>query len=317
MADAETNQTDRRTFLQAGALAATAASAASLAPGAKAQESRRRRPGRRRSPRGRWARRASTITMLDQGAVRSEGLDRILRLSYANGVRVFDTAKVYGSEPDFKKWFEQAPEVRKQIFLVTKDSPRTPGEMITMVDERLATLGTDYIDLFFIHGLGDDHSLDEAINLVKSQEFKETAEAIRKSGKAKFIGFSTHHKDRAQIIQAAAEGGIVDAIMLQYTPWLDKDSPAQQGARRLLEEGDRPDLDEADRRPVLRRRPKGEHPRGGRPPGADARREEADPLPGPAARDLDRRADQQQSASRCGTPTRSARTPTPPAASSR
>ena len=60
---------------------------------------------------------------------------------------------------------------------------------------------------------------------MKSQEFKETAEAIRKSGKAKFVGFSSHHRDRAEFIQAAAEGGIVDAIMLQYTPWLDKDAP--------------------------------------------------------------------------------------------
>ena len=33
------------------------------------------------------------------------------------------------------------------------------------------------------------------------------------------------HPPTRQIIQAAAEGGIVDAIMLQYTPWLDKDSP--------------------------------------------------------------------------------------------
>ena len=60
---------------------------------------------------------------------------------------------------------------------------------------------------------------------MKSQEFKETADAIRKSGKARFVGFSSHHKDRAALIQAAADGGIVDAIMLQYTPWLDKDSP--------------------------------------------------------------------------------------------
>ena len=29
--------------------------------------------------------------------------------------------------------------------------------MLKMVDQRLAALGTDYIDLFFIHGLGDDH----------------------------------------------------------------------------------------------------------------------------------------------------------------
>src|SRR5262249_45404379 len=37
--------------------------------------------------------------------------------------------------------------------------------------------------------------------------------------------FSPHQKDAAALIQAAAEGGIVDAIMLQYRPWLDKDSP--------------------------------------------------------------------------------------------
>ena len=30
---------------------------------------------------------------------------------------------------------------------------------------------------------------------------------------------------RAEYLQAAAEGGFVDAIMLQYTPWLDKDAP--------------------------------------------------------------------------------------------
>ena len=61
--------------------------------------------------------------------------------------------------------------------------------------------------------------------MVTSQEFKETADAIRKSGKAKFIGFSTHNKDRAPIIEAAAKAGYIDAIMLQYRPWLDKDSP--------------------------------------------------------------------------------------------
>ncbi len=51
------------------------------------------------------------------------------------------------------------------------------------------------------------------------------ADKIRNSGKAKFIGFSAHHPQRAQLIQAAAEGGVIDAIMLQYRPWLDKDSP--------------------------------------------------------------------------------------------
>jgi len=217
MAHDEKAGTDRRTFLQAGALAT--ASAMSLAPGLNAQDVVAKSPV---LPRRKLGKTGVEITMLEQGAVRSP--DRVLRLAFANGIRVFDTARLYGTEANFKKWFEQDPHVRKEIVIVTKDMPRTPRQMLEMVDHRLKALGTDYIDLFFIHGLGDGRKLDDSINLVKSQEFKETADAIRKSGKAKFIGFSTHNKNRAQIIQAAAEAGIVDAIMLQYTPWLDKES---------------------------------------------------------------------------------------------
>ena len=163
-----------------------------------------------------------------------------------------------------------------------------------MVDQRLATLGTDYIDFFFIHGLGDDNygGIEKSIKFIKSPEFRQVADKIRSSGKAKFIGFSAHHAQRAQLIQAAAEDGVIDAIMLQYRPWLEKDSAAQQGDRRGLEQGDRPDLDEADRQPDVRRQAQGRHPQGGRRARAGAGREEADAVPGPAARDLDRRADQ-------------------------
>jgi predicted aldo/keto reductase-like oxidoreductase len=214
---------DRRAFLQAGAIAATAVLAGGAAD-ANAQDAPEKPAAA--MPRRKLGKTGVEITMLDQGAVRSSSLERVLRAAYANGIRTFDTAKVYGSEPDFKKWFEHEPAVRKEIFLITKDMPKTPSEMTRMVDERLQTLGTDYIDLFFIHGLGDEHSLDGAINMVTSQEFKETADAIRKSGKAKFIGFSSHHKNRAQIIQAAAEANFVDAIMLQYSPWLqEKNAP--------------------------------------------------------------------------------------------
>jgi aryl-alcohol dehydrogenase-like predicted oxidoreductase len=222
MAQDETDRPDRRAFLQAGALAtasalsATSAQAMQDAPAAKAPTLPKRKLGKT----------GLEITMLEMGtgALREQGvLERLIRLSYASGVRTFDTAKAYGTEPGFKKWFERTPEVRKEIVLVTKDNPLAPKEMLAMLDKRLEALGTDYVDLFFIHGLGDDHkNFNDAINFVKSQEFKETAEAIRKSGKAKFVGFSTHHLHRAALIQAAADGGIIDAIMLQYSPWLDK-----------------------------------------------------------------------------------------------
>jgi predicted aldo/keto reductase-like oxidoreductase len=224
--------TDRRAFLQASALAA--ATAVSLPRSGSAQDE----PAKVAPlPTRALGKTGAKVTLLDQGAIRGSSVDRVLRFSFANGVRVFDTAKLYGTEANFKKWFEQEPEVRKQVFLVTKDQPRVASEMLKMVDERRAALGTDYIDLFFIHGFGDEHSLDDAMNLVKGQEFKEVAEAIRKSGKARFIGFSSHHKNRAQIIEAAAEGGIVDAIMIQYRPWLEKDSPLNRALDAAWQKG--------------------------------------------------------------------------------
>ena len=68
-----------------------------------------------------------------------------------------------------------------------------------------------------------DHG--EKVAFCKSPEFAKAIDKIKKSGKAKFVGFSTHYKDRAEYITAAAEGGFVDAIMVQYSPFLDKESP--------------------------------------------------------------------------------------------
>ena len=61
--------------------------------------------------------------MLNLGTWKSVGLDRILRFAWANGIRYIDTAKSYGSEPAIGRWFQAMPEVRKDIFLVTKDHP--------------------------------------------------------------------------------------------------------------------------------------------------------------------------------------------------
>src|SRR5205823_3362023 len=162
MAHDETNRTDRRTFLQAGALAT--ASAASSAPGAGAQEA----PGRGNAkakakakettptlPKRPLGKSGIEVTLLEQGAARGPSADRTLKFAFARGIRLFDTAKVYGTEINFKRWFEQDASIRKQIVLVTKDMPRAPRDLLKMVDERLKTLGTDYLDVFFIHGLGD------------------------------------------------------------------------------------------------------------------------------------------------------------------
>jgi predicted aldo/keto reductase-like oxidoreductase len=92
--------------------------------------------------------------------------------------------------------------------------------MVNQIDRRLDALGTDYIDLLFFHGLGSGQ-----VEWPRSKEMKEAAEAIKKTGKVRFVGFSTHDRLRAEQIQNAAEGGFIDVIMLQFSPWLKKDDP--------------------------------------------------------------------------------------------
>ena len=100
--------------------------------------------------------------------------------------------------------------------------------MVKKIDQRLAALGTDYIDLLFFHGLGSNQ-----VDWPKSKEMKEAVEAIKKTGKVKFVGFSTHDRLKAEQIQAAAEGGFIDVIMLAVQPLAGQGRPDQPRPRRL------------------------------------------------------------------------------------
>ncbi len=128
-----------------------------------------------------------------------------IRLSYEKGVRTYDTAAVYGSEPNFKKWFAEKPEVRKSIFLVSKTQARSVDQFIADIDKRLEQTGTDYLDLYFWHAMGDHR---EEVAFCKSPEFGKAIEKIKESGKAKFVGFSTHNVRRAEIHRGRGRGRV-------------------------------------------------------------------------------------------------------------
>jgi aryl-alcohol dehydrogenase-like predicted oxidoreductase len=220
----DSSTVNRRAFLETGAAALTAASTLTNGSVSLAQDAPATKANLNLLPKRPLGKTGVDVSILNLGTWKGVGLDRLLRFAWSNGIRYVDAAKSYGSEPFIGRWLQAMPEVRKELFLVTKDHPRTPKELLAQLDQRLESLQTDYIDMIFIHAMGD-HDINTEIDWPKSKEFKETAEAIRKSGKARFVGFSSHHPRRAEILQNAAEGGFVDAIMLQYTPWLDKDAP--------------------------------------------------------------------------------------------
>ena len=65
-----------------------------------------------------------------------------------SGVRLIDTANAYMNESATGRGIKKSGVAREDIFLVTKLWP-TVYEKETAVDETLARLGTDYIDLLF------------------------------------------------------------------------------------------------------------------------------------------------------------------------
>jgi len=167
------------------------------------------------------------VTIINQGTSLNV-TNRLLDHTYARGVRYFDTADCYSrgkSERGIAKWFQRTGK-RKEIFLVTKDHPRrAPGQgdvklLLEQIDKRLEALQTDYIDLFFIHGInpGRRGYGPQSLEWPKSKEFKEVCEKLKKSGKVKFVGFSCHDKKAHVYLSAAAEGGFLDAIMVAYNP---------------------------------------------------------------------------------------------------
>jgi predicted aldo/keto reductase-like oxidoreductase len=162
------------------------------------------------------------VTMLCMGGMMAALSPDYIDIAWSMGIRYFDTAHVYlngQSEKIFAQWLAKYPERRKEIFLVSKDSPRQgPEEMLELIDKRLEACGTTYLDAFYIHGIGGASRL----GWPKSDAYKKTAEALKKSGKVKMVGFSCHDGMLTDYLNAAAEGGFLDIIMLQFNPFYEK-----------------------------------------------------------------------------------------------
>ncbi|MBQ6325930.1 MAG: aldo/keto reductase [Clostridia bacterium] len=95
-----------------------------------------------------------------------------------SGVRLIDTANGYMNESGTGRGIRNSGVAREDIFLVTKLWP-TVYEKETAIDETLKRLGTDYIDLLFLHQPTDNW-----------REGYRAIEKAYKTGKVKAIGLS-------------------------------------------------------------------------------------------------------------------------------
>ncbi len=183
-------------------------------------------------PRRQLGKSGPQVTMLCLGGMMTALSPDYLDIAWSMGIRYFDTADCYihgQSEKIIAQWLAKYPERRKEIFLVSKDHPHAgPEQLLTMIDKRLAACGTTYLDAFYIHGLGPSEYGKDSLDWPKSDAYKKVAQQLKSSGKVKMVGFSCHDGQLPDYLNAAAEGGFIDIIMLAFNPFYPKGGPLDQ-----------------------------------------------------------------------------------------
>lgn len=68
-----------------------------------------------------------------------------------NGYRMIDTAEAYGNEDSVRNCIKKSGIYRKELFLVTKVNFKSYENTDAIIEQFLANLHTDYIDLLLLH----------------------------------------------------------------------------------------------------------------------------------------------------------------------
>ncbi|MBF0204500.1 MAG: aldo/keto reductase [Desulfamplus sp.] len=126
------------------------------------------------------------------------------------GVNYWDTADCYSggnSEKGMGKFFAKYPETRKDVFLVTKSCARSTDGMTRLLNQSFDRMQTNYIDLYFAHGIKDISEIND--------DTRRWAEDAKKAGKIKYFGFSTH-SNMEKCMMAASKMDWIDGIMMTY-----------------------------------------------------------------------------------------------------
>ena len=135
-----------------------------------------------------------TIPMLGLGTFQMspEQAQKAVVSALESGYRLLDTANAYLNEKAVGRGIRESSVTRQEIFLSSKLWP-TVYQDKTAVDKTLQRLGTDYLDLLFLHQPAGDFMAG----------YRQLEQAYR-DGKIKAIGISNFHgKKLTQLLEQA------------------------------------------------------------------------------------------------------------------
>ena len=155
----------------------------------------------------------SRIGMFSKGIDHAAG---IVRLAYDSGVRFFDTAEAYGTQPAVGNGLEARPRdsyvISTKYPFFTDENRADPKNLEVMLDKALHELKTDYVDIYHLHGM-----VAEDYPRAKEYFYPELLR-MRDKGKLRFIGVTERFMEDTshEMAKMALCDNLFDVMMLGY-----------------------------------------------------------------------------------------------------
>ncbi|MBP1623371.1 MAG: aldo/keto reductase [Acidobacteria bacterium] len=131
----------------------------------------------------------------------------ILARALELGINYYDTARIYGQGKSEQILGKAIQGKRDKIVLASKTYSNTKAKILEDIETSLKTLGTDHLDIYHQHSR---HTPQEI-----TDEMIETMELVKKQGKTRFIGVSTH--DPNAMVDFILKAGKFDVVQTTYS----------------------------------------------------------------------------------------------------
>ena len=162
------------------------------------------------------SRNVGDISVIGQGTFWSSKTDKtakdfvnVLSAGIDAGSNLIDTAEVY-LEGESERIVSEAVKTRRdKIIISSKVSPRnlSPDNLVKSCEASLKRLGSDYIDIYFIHWPNSAYPFSETL---------ETLDLLKKSGKIRAAGLSNFTEGDLQRVNKAQISKTIDFVQDEY-----------------------------------------------------------------------------------------------------
>lgn len=159
------------------------------------------------------------IPIVNMGVMNADN-PALVRRAFESGMRLFDTAAHYqrGRNEEMVGSVLRELKARDQAVIVTKvflpppqreiPAGQVKAFFLKTAEESLRRLKTDHVDVLFSHNVW-------TVDYLKNPGVLEALQQLKKQGKTRFVGFSTHMA-MAECLDAAAGMGFYDVALASF-----------------------------------------------------------------------------------------------------